>query len=585
VTSTRRRVIATLFLIVGAGAIGVALVETWNDSRTGDLVPSWSASLIALGILAVGFVGVAWGWISLFPRSADRIHLARAVYLSQLGKYVPGGVWQPSSQVALARSAGVTLADAAVAFPVSVIAVVAAAATTAGVLLVLPGSPLSGGLRAVVGLGPLALVFLHRSWMAKALELARRRVKRIPDHAVLPQQSQISASAAWQLLAVVGQGLSYAWLIHDLDGSVGLIPATGGFALAWLVGFVAVPIPAGLGLREAVLVGVLGGMTGTQTVLAAAVAHRLVNIACEILMIAGNRLHLAWHTRRRPETKPVTVQPSTAHLMTQARVAQLAYSELMDKMLDEDQRRDKARKILSVITHFRGKDSLDGLRVADIGCSAGFIADELAEAGGRTIGIDIDEPGLAKAAARFGDRVLFLRAEGGRLPFADGSVDVIVFNHIYEHVVDPDAVVGELHRVLSDDGVLYLGLANRLGIVEPHHRLPFLSWLPPSLGDRYVQVTRRGDHYYERLRTRPALRRLVRGFNVWDYTYSIIREPSSFDSDDMVPGPVSSLPTAALKALTPILPTYIWVATNSPAQPAGPTLLAPPERVKVAPTR
>jgi glycosyltransferase 2 family protein len=310
VTSTSRRVIATVFLIVGAGAIGVALAEAWNDSRTGDLVPSWWALLIALGILAVGFVGVAWGWISLFPRSADRIHLARAVYLSQLGKYVPGGVWQPSSQVALARSAGVTLADAAVAFPVSVIAVVAAAATTAGVLLVLPGSPLSGGMRAVVGLGPLTLVLLHRSWMAKALELARRRVKRIPHHAVLPQQSQISASTAWLFLAVVGQGLSYAWLIHDLDGRVGLIPATGGFALAWLVGFVAVPIPAGLGLREAVLVGVLGSMTGAPTVLAAAVAHRLVNIACEILMIAGNRLHLAWHARRRPETKPVTVQPS-----------------------------------------------------------------------------------------------------------------------------------------------------------------------------------------------------------------------------------------------------------------------------------
>jgi SAM-dependent methyltransferase len=238
-----------------------------------------------------------------------------------------------------------------------------------------------------------------------------------------------------------------------------------------------------------------------------------------------------------------------------------------------------------VITHFLGHDRLDGLCVADIGCSAGFIADELAEVGGRTVGVDIDQPGLAKAAARFGGRVLFTLAEGDRLPLPDASVDVIVFNHIYEHVVDPDAVVTELHRVLADDGIVYLGLGNRLGVMEPHYRLPFLSYLPPAAADRYVRASGRASHYHERFRTRPGLRRLVRGFNVWDYSYSIIREPERFDSDDMVPGPISSLPTAAVKLLTPILPTYIWVATKSPAQPAGPSLRTPPERVKVAPAR
>ena len=209
----------------------------------------------------------------------------------------------------------------------------------------------------------------------------------------------------------------------------------------------------------------------------------------------------------------------------------------MDKMLDEDHRRAKARKLISILLHFLGRSDLAGLRVADIGCSAGFIAEELSAAGGRTIGFDIDQPGLAKASQRFGARVLFVRGDGERIPVADGALDVIVFNHIYEHVVDPDGVVSELHRVLADDGAIYLGLANRLGVIEPHHRLPFLSYLPPSLADRYVQVAGRGDHYYERLRTRPSLRRLMRGFSVWDYTVSVIREPQLFASDEMVPAP------------------------------------------------
>ena len=271
--------------------------------------------------------------------------------------------------------------------------------------------------------------------------------------------------------------------------------------------------------------------------------------------------------------------------MPSERRQQFEYSELMEKMLDEEHRRAKARKLLGVLIHFLGRSNLDGLRVADVGCSAGFIADELARAGGLTVGIDIDEPGLAKASRRFGDRVLFALGDGERLPVADRSLDVIVFNHIYEHVVHPYDVFTELHRVLADDGAVYLGLANRLGILEPHYRLPFLSYLPPSLADFYLRLSGRGDRYYERLHTRPTLRGLARSFTVWDYTVPVIREPQLFASEAVVPRALRSLPTAALKALLPVIPTYIWVATKNGAGPAGGPLRANPEQVHVGSAR
>jgi SAM-dependent methyltransferase len=265
--------------------------------------------------------------------------------------------------------------------------------------------------------------------------------------------------------------------------------------------------------------------------------------------------------------------------MARQRTAQLAYSQLMDTMLDEEHRRGKAAKILAVLRHFLGRRDLAGLTVADVGCSAGYIADELAAAGGTVAGVDIDVPGLAGAQERFGGRVGFVCADGERLPFPDRSLDVAVYNHIYEHVVDPDAVMRELRRVLADDGVLYLGLGNRLGVVEPHYRLPFLSYLPPALADRYVRAFGRADHYHERFRTRPGLRRLVADFRVWDYTLPLLREPGRFASEDMVPGPVARLPRPALTALLPIVPTYIWVATPSDRAPAGDPLREPPARL------
>jgi ubiquinone/menaquinone biosynthesis C-methylase UbiE len=255
---------------------------------------------------------------------------------------------------------------------------------------------------------------------------------------------------------------------------------------------------------------------------------------------------------------------------------QLAYSELQSKMLVEDERRKKAGKILRVLTHFLGTDDLAGRTVVDLGCSTGFISHELRRAGADVTGVDIDEPGLERARRRFGDEVPFIRADGEKLPWEDASVDVVVFSHIYEHVVDPDAVLAEIRRVLRPAGAVYLGLGNRLGIMEPHYRLPFLSWLPAGAADRYVAATGRAERYHERFRTRSGLKRLCRGLRVWDYTYTVLAEPVRFGADDVVPTRLAAAPPALWTALTPIIPTFVWVGTPGTDAPRG-------ARTRVAP--
>src|SRR3982750_1505475 len=104
--------------------------------------------------------------------------------------------------------------------------------------------------------------------------------------------------------------------------------------------------------------------------------------------------------------------------MAAERDEQLAYSQQMTAMLDEQGRRRKAAKLLAVLRHALGRsedEGLQGLTAVDVGCSAGFIADELAHAGATTHGVDIDEPGLAAARARFGEHVQFHLARGEAL--------------------------------------------------------------------------------------------------------------------------------------------------------------------------
>jgi len=261
------------------------------------------------------------------------------------------------------------------------------------------------------------------------------------------------------------------------------------------------------------------------------------------------------------------------------RSEQLAYSEIMAKMLDEQGRRQKAAKIIAVVRHALGVPSLEGLRAVDVGCSAGFIADELALGGATTSGVDIDEPGLEKARARFGERVDFRLARGEDLPFDDDSVDVAVLNHIYEHVVDPEAVVADIHRVLKPGGLLYLGIGHRWQVLEPHHRLPFLSWLPQGAADRYMRLTRKGDHYYEHYYTPSGLRRLFGAYDVWDYTLPVLTDPRTFAAGDNVPVWAAKVPPVAFRAALPLVPTYVWAAFKGPSTPAGPELRVPPRHL------
>jgi 2-polyprenyl-3-methyl-5-hydroxy-6-metoxy-1,4-benzoquinol methylase len=162
-------------------------------------------------------------------------------------------------------------------------------------------------------------------------------------------------------------------------------------------------------------------------------------------------------------------------------------------------RRLRARRIVRVLEDFVGAPC-SGLQVLDVGCSAGYIIDAVAGAVGRAWGVDADAGSIVTAARLHADtpNLAFCVASGEQLPFADRSFDVVICNHVYEHVGDPFRLMAEIRRVLRDQGACYFAGGHRLQLVEPHHRLPLLSWLPPTLADRYLRLFRHGDRYTER---------------------------------------------------------------------------------------
>jgi len=100
-----------------------------------------------------------------------------------------------------------------------------------------------------------------------------------------------------------------------------------------------------------------------------------------------------------------------------------------------------------------------GERVLDLGCGAGtdsLIAVQMVGPEGSVIGIDMTAEMLEKARAAAvvlgADNVEFVEGEVERLPFADGSFDVVISNGVIDLVPDKDAVFSEIHRVLRSGG-------------------------------------------------------------------------------------------------------------------------------------
>ncbi len=102
---------------------------------------------------------------------------------------------------------------------------------------------------------------------------------------------------------------------------------------------------------------------------------------------------------------------------------------------------------------------MNGKRVLDVACGAGFGLAMLRQAGGRAVGMDLDGHALREAQPIAGPRLA--QANAMLLPLADHSIDAVTSFETLEHVSDAAAFIAELRRVLRPGGTLILSTPNK----------------------------------------------------------------------------------------------------------------------------
>lgn len=270
------------FAVAAVVFLVIAFAQTFERAR--DVLPAWWRIALA-GVSALAGLGFAGrSWLALFGSDLAKAPLLRAFFRAQIAKYVPGGVWQAVGQIGMTARAGVSVEVASTAFVVNALTNIAAGATV-GAALAFAGSEPKLPLRLLALVGLLSLVLLDRRWMIRAVRVARRIARRGEGTDVVPTQGAILRAYVWCLGTFVAAGGAFAFCLADRpDGWSALTPIAA-FGLAWTAGFLALPFPSGLGVREAVFIATAGSGAGAAVIAASAI-HRLVTIVAEAVLAA-----------------------------------------------------------------------------------------------------------------------------------------------------------------------------------------------------------------------------------------------------------------------------------------------------------
>jgi SAM-dependent methyltransferase len=223
-------------------------------------------------------------------------------------------------------------------------------------------------------------------------------------------------------------------------------------------------------------------------------------------------------------------------------------------------RRLRGRRIAAALAEF-GPLDIARAQILDIGCSAGIVTDEIAKKSVFTVGIDIDVESVAYAVA-VNRCARFATASADRLPFANGAFDAVVCNHVYEHVPDALALMREAHRVLRAGGLCYFAGGHTFQLIEPHYRVPLLSWLPRGTASAILRRTAKEACYSERFLPPWRMRELFAPFATAEFiSPRMLRAPERFEFRALARWPTLSRPLlAAFSGIAARLaPTWIYL--------------------------
>jgi uncharacterized membrane protein YbhN (UPF0104 family) len=283
------------------GLLGYWVADDWDNLRA---IPWWDRpGLIALhlAIQAAAFWLLVRGWQAVLRGMGYGCSPSLAAWswlVPNLGKYLPGKVLMFAGRIELCRIAGVPRGVAFAALVLEHLLLILAAMPFLTVALLSTGAVID--LFAMIGLGVAIGVGSALLLRPKGLRWLLVRLGRWSGQlTAMPDEGLALRLLPLYLGIWTSYGLSGLVLIHALGFSAA-IPGLAGvaaFVAAWVIGFLSLVTPGGLGVREAALVGLLSPFVTVSEASALALVARVTWTGVEMIGVLVG----AWLGLRGPD--------------------------------------------------------------------------------------------------------------------------------------------------------------------------------------------------------------------------------------------------------------------------------------------
>jgi glycosyltransferase 2 family protein len=298
VGARRFRALSWVLLSMVAAFVILALNRNWAEVAADLEALDWE-DLVLSGLAgAVGSVFFCLSWRLILDDIEHRLPLAPAFsmfFIGQLGKYVPGSVWTAAIQADMGRKRGMRAAAIVLAYGVALIVSIATGAVVGSLVLLGVGGEAQRPMLGLVLAAAAVITFplVRPRLVNRVLAWAARKVGRTVPMLDLSGRT-LAGSGLLSIIAWLFLGL-HVWLIaRPLGAVLGDLPAaSGAFALALVAGLLVVPLPAGAGVREGILIATLAPMIGAQAALTVSLVSRFLLLLGDValaLLFAGPSL-------------------------------------------------------------------------------------------------------------------------------------------------------------------------------------------------------------------------------------------------------------------------------------------------------
>ncbi len=283
------RLLPAVLLVAGGAILVVRERHAFADAISLITESSWINFLGAFLLVIAGrgiLAGISISVVSKQITGASPAITVPAWMRSATAKYIPGAVWHALALVERLRRAGVATAQAGAVYYVDTMGTIVAAVVTGAIAVPALISVEAGTAAWLILALPVALS-LHPKVFALGLRILGRVTKRPLDDVTLSWRTVVAViclhAGGW-LLA----GFAVRLILDALNESVSWPLIFAATSLSWAAGILAIPVPAGLGVREAALVGLLVSQVPLEAAVATALVSRVLFVALDVLSSASS---------------------------------------------------------------------------------------------------------------------------------------------------------------------------------------------------------------------------------------------------------------------------------------------------------